>query len=728
MDRSSGKFRQFRLCCVLTGFCTLLWSQQAGAVSLSEVPDTIVKRLDSGAPQDVIILYDDQDIEKESDGMRRNRALKHEDEAILAFKALRYRNLKDTVDAGFTRDETEKVSDYTHLPMTLKRFRSSAALQKFLLRPGVKAVYENSPIYPHLAYSLPFINQPAVANAGNNGSGQTVAVIDTGIDYNLTAFGSCSAPGTPVGCRVAASVDVTGHNVTLNKTVNNHGTNVAGIVAGVASGARIAAVNAFYNNGSSNSWIITGINWAIANKSAYNINSLNMSLGDNVNYTSPCSNSVFTVPVTNLRNAGIIPIASSGNSSFTGGMSSPACAPGVVSVGAVYDANWNGSFTWNSGCTDSTNGPDKIPCFSNSASFLTILAPGAFITAAGIQMAGTSQASPHVAGAVAVMRSAYPEDSLDQSVTRLTSSGVSVFDSRNGITTPRLNLQGAISPPANDMFANRPLLSGDTGRITANNLNATSEPGEPNHAGGTGGKSVWWNWTPSSSGAVSIDTRGSTFDTLLAVYTGTEVNNLALVAANDNDGFSGNTSSVSFVAQSGIAYQIAVGGSNNATGLINLSWLLEQQADLSLAMSGPSSTVSVGDTAAYDLAITNNGPSSASGVTVTDTLPVASIIDSIPTGCTEKSGTVNCSFGTLSSGGSASARITLHFPTPGSYLNTAQVSAVTKDPVLTNNSAAFSLTDIPAPAEPVPGFPLPLAGIAFLTLTFLTIRGKSGKT
>jgi hypothetical protein len=421
-------------------------------------------------------------------------------------------------------------------------------------------------------------------------------------------------------------------------------------------------------------------------------------------------------------------VASSGNNAYINGISNPACTPGVVSVGSVYDANWSGPYTWSSGCTDSSTGADKIPCSSNSASFLTMLAPGAFITAAGIQMAGTSQAAPHVAGAVAVLRAAFPTDTSDQIVARLTASGVQVTDPRNGISKPRLNLSAAIGSPANDMFSNREVLSGDTGQLSASNLNAGKEGGEPAHAGSTGGTSVWLSWTASSSGVASIDTHGSNFNTLLAVYAGTALNNLVSVAANDNDGSSGNASSVSFVVQGGTTYLIAVDGSNGTTGQIKLNWLLEQQADLALGMSGPTNSITTGESAAYDLVITNNGPSPATGVTVVDTVPADSIIDSIPAGCTETAGTVNCAFGTLPSGGSAAARIMLHFSTPRIYLNSAQVSTATKDPLPANNSATLSVTNTPVPAVPVPGLPLPLAGVAALALTFLASHGKSEKT
>jgi subtilisin family serine protease len=53
-----------------------------------------------------------------------------------------------------------------------------------------------------LTESLPLIHQPDAAAAGYTGAGTAVAVMDTGVDYTQPAFGSCTAPNTPAGCRV----------------------------------------------------------------------------------------------------------------------------------------------------------------------------------------------------------------------------------------------------------------------------------------------------------------------------------------------------------------------------------------------------------------------------------------------------------------------------------------------------------------------------------------------
>jgi hypothetical protein len=115
--------------------------------------------------------------------------------------------------------------------------------------------------------------------------------------------------------------------------------------------------------------------------------------------------------------------------------------------------------------------------------------------------------------------------------------------------------------PANDNFANGQTLPGNCGQVTGSNLNATKEPGEPNHAGNAGGASVWYIWTAPATGSATFTTEGSSFDTELAVYTGNDVSNLTLVASNDDVNFPSDlTSSVTFNATQGTTYRIAVDG------------------------------------------------------------------------------------------------------------------------------------------------------------------------
>ena len=129
------------------------------------------------------------------------------------------------------------------------------------------------------------------------------------------------------------------------------------------------------------------------------------------------------------------------------------------------------------------------------------------------------------------------------------------------------------APPANDNLAAAATLTGSSISASGTNVNATKEAGEPNHGGDAGGKSVWWNWTAPSSGNVVIDTNGSSFDTLLGVYTGSAVNALTTIAGDNNSG-PNLTSRVTFAVTAGVVYRIAVDGTSGASGTIQLNLVL----------------------------------------------------------------------------------------------------------------------------------------------------------
>ncbi|HEB86511.1 MAG TPA: IPTL-CTERM sorting domain-containing protein [Gammaproteobacteria bacterium] len=405
------------------------------------VPDGVLKGLASGAPQTLIVLFNDSVIKREASARRRRAGVMHDNQSILAFKAARYNDLKKRVLSTLPSGEFRIVHDFSHLPMAFIKFKTRKSLARLLANADVKAVYRNEKLYPRLSANLALINQPSVSSF--TGKGTAVAVLDTGVDYTRAAFGACTAPGIPAKCKVVVAQDIASNDGVLDSS--GHGTNVAGIVVEVAPQTRIVALDIFSGASSSAVLVDEGINWAIAHQSAYNITAINLSLGDGVKYTTPCGNissNPFLVPIVNAELAGMITVVASGNDQFIDGINAPACTPEAVSVGAVYDANV-GSRQWASGCTDSSTAPDQVACFSNSAYYLTVLAPGAVITAAGYTMAGTSQAAPHVAGAIALLRSAFPGETLKQTMLRITGNGVLVTDSRNNIKTPRLDLQAA---------------------------------------------------------------------------------------------------------------------------------------------------------------------------------------------------------------------------------------------------------------------------------------------
>ena len=116
------------------------------------------------------------------------------------------------------------------------------------------------------------------------------------------------------------------------------------------------------------------------------------------------------------------------------------------------------------------------------------------------------------------------------------------------------------TPNFADNFADRGIMIGFTNYVTGNSSLYTEEPGEPAHADRKGAHSGWLTWTAPDNGSCVMDTLGSSFDTVLAVYTGLAVSNMTLVAANDDVQPGTLQSRVAFSAAAGVAYQIAVDG------------------------------------------------------------------------------------------------------------------------------------------------------------------------
>src|SRR5258705_3905597 len=93
----------------------------------------------------------------------------------------------------------------------------------------------------------------------------------------------------------------------------------------------------------------------------------------------------------------------------------------------------------------------------------------------------------------------------------------------------------AMAQPANDNFTDAQMISGASGIIVGSTVGATVEGGEPAHWQlSASGASIWYRWTAPGDGLVSFDTVGSSYDTVLAIYTGADLGSLTLVV-NDDD-------------------------------------------------------------------------------------------------------------------------------------------------------------------------------------------------
>jgi Immunoglobulin I-set domain len=175
-----------------------------------------------------------------------------------------------------------------------------------------------------------------------------------------------------------------------------------------------------------------------------------------------------------------------------------------------------------------------------------------FSTAAGVNFSGVS--APFSVSSSGSLTATVPLGAV---------TGPLVITTANGAASFNFTVMPA-TPPSNDNFNNAQVLTGATAMASVNTMGATKQSGEPNHSGNAGGHSVWYRWTAPSTGTWSLDTTGSSFNTLLAVYTGSAVNNLSAVASNLTAGTL--TNSINLAASAGVTYQIAIDGSNGAAG------------------------------------------------------------------------------------------------------------------------------------------------------------------
>lgn len=146
------------------------------------------------------------------------------------------------------------------------------------------------------------------------------------------------------------------------------------------------------------------------------------------------------------------------------------------------------------------------------------------------------------------------------------------YNAASGNITLALHSLG--TPPGttgNDLFADAAPLAGINAVTSASNLHATHEPGEPSHANVVTGRSLWWRWTAPASGPARLSTKGSPFDTVLAVYTGMSIDSLTPVAANDDAQSDSNWSALEFPAMLGTTYHFAVAGYESQAGTVILS-------------------------------------------------------------------------------------------------------------------------------------------------------------
>lgn len=278
------------------------------------------------------------------------------------------------------------------------------------------------------------------------------------------------------------------------------------------------------------------------------------------------------------RDAGVLFVVAAGNASTDNDVTPvfPASLPvdNIVTVAS----------------TDRNDALSSFSCYGQGS--VDIAAPGTAILSAGIDndndyatMSGTSMATPHVSGVLALLRAEFPEDSFGQLINRLYRGADLVPSLAEGVvsTGGRLNLAGALAStenrPVNDDFADARVLYGDVLLLKAANHGAGSELDEPAIGNEASPNSVWFSFTPLAAGLTTVSVASSqllfdpiraetitigqdVLDPVVGVFTGQSLADLATVGTG--------TDTVTFNAEAGQTYRIAVAGQNGDEGLIML--------------------------------------------------------------------------------------------------------------------------------------------------------------
>jgi len=291
-------------------------------------------------------------------------------------------------------------------------------------------------------------------NYNIDGSGLTVAVIDTGVDYNNKALGG----GFGANSRVIAGYDFAAGDGDPLATTSQHGTSVAGLIAGsdpshlgVAPGADIVALKVTGDNNTADlSSIARALQWVVDNHSQYNISVVNLSLSNGGNYArnwfaqDAGVGQQITGLVQQLKNLNIAVVAATGNS-FKGqqGEGFTSVIDGVISVTAV---DTNDQLLANA---------QRLGSALGGSTATDIAAPGSGIVAPTgdngyATVDGTSFAVPLVSGSFVLLQELYMSrfhamPTVDQVNGWLKEGATPVYDSVTGITVGRLDLAKSAS-------------------------------------------------------------------------------------------------------------------------------------------------------------------------------------------------------------------------------------------------------------------------------------------
>lgn len=331
---------------------------------------------------------------------------------------------------------------------------------------------------PALDVSVPLIGAPTAWSAGYDGTGVTVAVLDTGIDATHPDLAGKIAAQRNFTEEYEDDLDHVGHGTHVASTIAGSGAGSGGKYRGVAPGASLLDGKVCVEGGCAESWILAGMQWAA--ESGADV--VNMSLGgQNTPEVDPLEQAVDDLTAQH----GTLFVISAGNSGSDGSVGSPSTAASALSVAAFTKTDELADF--------SSRGPSA----DGYAVKPEIAAPGVEIVAARskdgflgepgelyMPLDGTSMAAPHITGAAALLTQVHPQWTAAQRKAALMASakpgaGIGVFAQGAGrVDVARAITQQITTSPAAVTFGLQEWPHGDdevrTSTVTYHNGGAAA--------------------------------------------------------------------------------------------------------------------------------------------------------------------------------------------------------------------------------------------------------------
>jgi serine protease AprX len=321
--------------------------------------------------------------------------------------------------------DAQVTHSYKFLPATAMQVRP-ADIEALSRDETVEHIWPDLPVHTCLDVSVPRMQAPSVWDAGFRGEGIKLGIVDTGIDPRHGDFDG----------RVAAMISYVGGD---GSDDNGHGTHVAGIAAGtgatsdakykgVAPAATLYVAKVLDANGSGTmSGVMAGIEWTVDQ----GVQVINLSLGSD----GPCdgTDALSTLCDEVVQQFGIVVCAAAGNAGpGSATVGSPGCARWVITIGAVDDADKVTSFSSRGPTSDGRVKPDLVfPGAGIVATQADGTALGPVIAPGYVKLSGTSMATPHAAGSVALLLQARSDLTPNQTKWALLTTALELGENPN---------------------------------------------------------------------------------------------------------------------------------------------------------------------------------------------------------------------------------------------------------------------------------------------------------